>query len=231
MSQDIVVLDTQAHRDLHMHATGGNHPHCVQIVLGEVAPAATTCPLFFVKDPENGQFNLVALFGFRPGELLIEGADKGQAPFVPLEIVRQGFYTVGDSIAIDRADPRFAPGGTIALFDPMGEPTDETRLIQRSIGALVHGRAATRSFIEAMTRHRAIETIDITLNFDDGEKMTLEGLYTISLDALNELDDQDVIALFRKGWLQAALAIQAASRQIGVLARRRNALLGTFERP
>ncbi|MGL1213375.1 SapC family protein, partial [Vibrio parahaemolyticus] len=59
-------------------------------------PAATTCPLFFVKDPENGQFNLVALFGFRPGELLIDGADKGQAPFVPLEIVRQGFYTVGD---------------------------------------------------------------------------------------------------------------------------------------
>jgi hypothetical protein len=209
-----------------MHAVVGDHPHCVQIVLGELSQAVTCCPVFFVKDPETGQFNLVALFGFRAGELLIEGASTGHAAFVPLEIVRRGFYAVGENIAIDQSHPRFAAGGTIALFDPMGEPTDETRLIQRTIGALVQGRAATRTFITAMVGLRLIEPIDFTLNFDDGEKFLLRDLYTISLDALNDLDDSEIVRLFRNGWLSAALCIQGSIRQIGVLAQRRNQALG-----
>jgi hypothetical protein len=222
LAENLEVLNTELHRDLRMHASDGAHPHCVQVIVNEVNQAATCCPLFFVKDPETGRFNLVALFGFRPGELLVEGADRGSPLYVPLEMVRQGFYAVGDTIAIDRSHARFATGGTIALFDPMGEPTDETRLIQRTIGHLVAGRRATLAFVDDMVRLRMIEEINITLNFDDGEALTLEGLYTISLDALNELDDADVVRLFRAGHLGAALAIQGSSRQIGVLARRRN---------
>ena len=226
MPPELVALNTETHRHARMHPVGGIHPHCIQVVLGELTQAATCCPLFFVKDPETGQFNLVALFGFRAGELLIEGAETGQAPFVPLEIVRQGFYAVGDTIALDQAHPRFAPGGSIPLFDAMGEPTDETRLIQRTIGALIQGKAATRAFIDAMVQLRVIEPIALTLNFDDGEKFNLMDLYTISLDALNDLDDSTIVRLFRDGSLAAALCIQGSVRQVGVLAQRRNNALG-----
>lgn len=211
-----------------MHGTAKGHPHCVQVVLAELNQAATCCPLFFVKDPETGRFNLVALFGFKAGELLVEGADKGQGAFVPLEIVRQGFYAAGENIAVDLAHPRFAPGGTIRLLDPLGEPTDEMRLIQRTIGALMAGRSATEAFVETMARLRLIDSIDITLSFDDGETLTLEGLYTISLDALNDLDDSEIVRLFRNGYLGAALTINGSARQVAVLARRRNEALGTL---
>jgi hypothetical protein len=137
-------------------------------------------------------------------------------------MVRQGFFVEGDAIVLDRDHPRFASGGTIPLFDAMGEPTDETRLIQRSLGALIAGREATTAFTAEMMRLRLIEVTAITLRFDDGEKLTLEGLYTISLDALQELADDDVLTLFRNGYLATALCIQGSQRQIPVLARRRN---------
>jgi hypothetical protein len=227
MLKTMEILNTERHRDLSMHAAAIDHPHCVQVVIGEFPHAATSCPLFFVKDPETGRFNVLALFGFQPGDLLVEGADvkgadRGRALFVPLELVRQGFFADGDSIAIDIDHPRFGPGGTVPLFDAMGDPTDEMRLIQRSIGALIAGRAATAAFIADMTRLRLIEAIHIPLRFDDGQNLTLEGLYTISLDALQDLSDADALALFRNGHLAAALCIHASQRQVAVLAQRRN---------
>jgi len=216
------LLNDTHHRDLRMHGVAVGHPHCVQLVIGEFARAAACCPLFFVKDPETGRFNVVALFGFESGELLVEGADRGNAPFVPLELVRQGFYTHGEHIAIDRDHPRFAADGRIRLFDDLGNPTDETQLIQRSIGLLVQGRPATDSFIEAMVRLRLVEQFNISLSFDDGKTLTLDGLYTISLDSLHALPDADIIRLFRNGYLDAAMTIQSSRQQIALLAHRRN---------
>ena len=222
MTENLELLNSERHRDLSMHGGSVNHPHCVQIVIDEFSRAATVCPIFFVKDPETGRFNVVALFGFSPGELLVEGADKGRALFVPLEMARQGFFITGENIAIDTAHPRFGEGATVPLFDSMGEPTDETRLIQRSLGALVKTRETTAAFVQAMVEHRLIDSIDINLRFDDGQSLTLEGLYTISLDALSELDDATVLTLFRNGHLAAALCIQGSQRQVMVLAQRRN---------
>jgi hypothetical protein len=222
MTANLELLNSQRHRDVSMHATTLDHPHCVQVIISEFSLAATSCPLFFVKDGETGRFNVMALFGFRPGELLVEGAENGKALFVPLELARQGFFIEGENIAIDLDNPRFGAGASVPLFDASGEPTDETRLVQRSIGTLVKGREATRAFIEEMVRLRLVEPIDISLRFDDGEKLTLEGLYTISLDALQDLDDATALSLFRNGYLAAALCIQGSQRQVLALAQRRN---------
>lgn len=222
MQQNLEILNAVTHADLRMLPMVQPHPHCVQIIMGEFAAAATICPIFFLKDPETGQFNVAALFGFTPGQLLADGAAKGDAAFLPLDLVRQGFYADGENIAIDLAHPRFAGDARIALFDGDGQASDELRLIQRAIGALMAGRPATDAFVRQMVQLRLVEPVEISLKFDDGENLNLEGLYTISLDALNELDDAQVIELFRNGYLQAALTIQASSRQVGVMARRRN---------
>ena len=69
---------------------------------------------------------------------------------------------------------------------------------------------------------RLLEPIDISLRFDDGENLQLEGLYTVSLDSIGELDDSTALSLFRKGYLQLAYAMSGSLRQIPVLAHRRN---------
>ncbi len=50
----------------------------------------------------------------------------------------------------------------------------------------------------------------------------MTGLYTVSLDALAELDDAAVLNLFRRGYLQLIYAMSGSLRQISSLAKRRN---------
>jgi len=84
---------------------------------------------------------------------------------------------------------------------------------------------ATREYVRELLALNLIEPIDISLAFDDGQKLQLDGLYTVSRDALNDLDDTKIIDLFRKGYLQAALSMTFSLNQVAVLARRRNARL------
>lgn len=222
MAEQLEILNSEAHRALAMHPLAGPHPHLVQISLPEVEAAATCCPVLLAKSAETGRFAIVALFGFVPGEVLVEGAGTGNAAFLPLDVRRQGFFASDDNIAIDLAHPRFAPGGSIPLFDAMGGPSDEMRLVQQAIGTLMGNAARTEQVIADLVAARLVEPVDISLRFDDGQSVSLDGLYTISNDALNDLDDIGIVRLFHSGALQAAYAIRGSLRQIGQLARRRN---------
>jgi hypothetical protein len=219
------LLNAEAHRHLRIcRGPGIPHPHFVMIVLNEFAAAAGNCPIFFAKDPATGEFYAGAMFGFEPGETLFEigQSDEGEGGFRPLEIQRQGFFTAGPEIAIDPSHPRFGARASLALFDDSGAPTEALRKLQTVLGQLHAGVAATRAFIAELLRLRLIEPIDISLRFDDGRRLQLENLYTVSRDALNELPDGEIVKLFRSGYLQAATCMTLSLNQIGVLARRRN---------
>ena len=223
MAEQFEVLNVDAHEKLCVRRDSGRrHPHFVMIVLQEFAAAASNCPIFFAKDPETGEFYAAALFGFQPGELLVEGAEEETAAFTPLEIQRQGFLISGENIAIDRNHPRFGEGATIPLFEDDGTPSSALRTIQRLLGQIHGGLDATRGFIGELLRLKLIEPIDISMRFDDGKSLSLDGLYTVSRDGLNELNDSDIISLFRSGYLQAALCVIQSLNQVAVLARRRN---------
>lgn len=227
MAEQLEILSSETHRQLAMHAFAPPHPHMVQIVLPEIEAAAACCPVFLAKSPETGRFAIVALFGFQPGEVLVEGAEAGNAAFIPLDLQRQGFFTADDSIAVDLAHPRFAAGGMIPLFDAMGGPSDEMRLVQRAIGVLMGQAGPTEAFVATLIEQRLVEPVDISLQFDDGQTISLNGLYTVSGEALAALDDSDIVRLFRAGWLQAALALRGSLQQVGLLARRRNERLAS----
>lgn len=225
MAGQAELLNVEAHRQLRMYGHADPHPPFVMITLNEFPAAAAVCPILFAKDPSTGQFYAGAMFGFRPGELLVEGAGESDAPFRPLDVERQGFFVADENIAIDRAHPRFDEAASIALFDEDGQPSEAMRRVQWALGQLKGGAEATGDFIRELLELKLIEPIDIRLRFDDGEKLQLDGLYTVSRDGLRELDDAQVLALFRKGYLQAAHCMTLSLNQIGLLARRRNGRL------
>jgi hypothetical protein len=225
LSAQLEILNSATHGALMMRAVPTDHPPFVMVTINELPAAAAVCPLFFAKDPETGQFYVGAMFGFRPGELLVEGADKRDALFRPLDLQRQGFFISDENIAVDVAHSRFAEGASIALFEDGGEASEAMRRIQWALGQLKAGVDATNEFIAALLALKLIEPIDIALSFDDGEKLQLDGLYTVSRDALADLEDGDVLRLYRSGYLQAAYAMTLSLNQIAVLSRRRNASL------
>jgi hypothetical protein len=221
MASELELLDSEAHRTLRVRRDAVETPHFVHVVASEFAAAATRSPLLLTKNPETGQFYVGALYGFKPGENLLAGRDE-PPPYRPLDLERQGFFVAGENIAIDPANPRFDTVAGDVLFEADGSPGEPLRRVQRVLGRLKAGIEETDAFIAALARHRLIEPIDISLRFDDGETLTLQGLYTISLDALGDLADADVLALFRSGHLQLAYGMIESLKQIGALASMRN---------
>ncbi|MGN6375575.1 MAG: SapC family protein [Sphingomonas sp.] len=223
MASDLEILNSGAHRDLRLAPAQIGAQHFVRIVAGEIASAAAHCPVVFSKNPEDGRFYVGAMLGFVPGENLLADEDLGAAGFRPLDAVREGFFVAGPDIAIDPRHPRFRAGA--AMFEDDGHPSDALREVQHALGRLKVGLAETDAFIDALLKVRAIEALDVSMRFDDGEQITLAGVYTVSLDALHELDDPAALALFRSGHLQLAYLTAGSLKQIPVLAGRRNRLL------
>jgi len=223
MTQQLELLNSESHKNLRIRAdTGMPYPNFVTIVIGEFPTASSSCPIFFAKDATTGEFYAAALFGFKPGEILTDSAERGKPDFHPLDLQRQGFFASEQNIAVDLAHPRFGAGSTLALFEEGGAPSNALRKIQRMIGQLATGIEATKSFIRELLRLKLIEPVDISLQFDDGESLSLDGLYTVSREGLNDLDDSAILALFRSGYLQAALCMSFSLNQIPILAQRRN---------
>jgi hypothetical protein len=214
------LLDPETHRHLCLRPNRNAVPHFVQIVVSEFAEAAACCPILLTKDAATGAFYAGAMFGFKPGESFVDDLTS-RGGFNPLAMQRDGFYISGEHIAIDRRNPRFSETDGEPLFDAARQPNSCLRQIQRALGQLQAGIEVTSSFIRALSELKLIEPIDISLTFG-GELLRLEGLYTVSLDAIRELDDAAALHLLRSGDLQLAYTMNASLKQIPVLARLRN---------
>jgi hypothetical protein len=219
----VELLDPECHRHLRLRSKTDAAPHFVQIVVSEFTTAAACCPILFTKEAATGNFYAGAMFGFKPGESFMDEL-TARGGFDPLSLQRDGFFIADEHIAIERDNARFSETIGEPLFDDARRPASCLRQIQRSLGQLQTGIKATQAFIRALADLLLIEPIDISLTFG-GELLTLQGLYTVSLDAIRELDDVSALRLLRSGHLQLAYTMNASLKQIPVLARLRNQII------
>ena len=217
------LLDPVRHARLRLHDLATQPPHFLQVLAGEFSTAVTCCPLLFSKDSTDGRFFAGAMFGFKPGENFV-GDIEERGGYDPLMLRREGFFISGQQIAIDRDHARFSETAGEPLFGDDGAPAPALRAIQRTLGEIHSGIEQTQAFIAAMSELKLIEPIDVSLKFTDGEKLSLQGLYTISLDRLRAIDDAAAPRLFRAGHLQLAYLMTASLRHLGRLAQRRSRL-------
>lgn len=220
---DLEKLNAADHAGLRLGDLLTRRPHFVQIVASEVATAAAVCPIFLTKNAETGQFYVGAMFGFEPGENLLDATEGGARLFQPLDLERQGFF-IGPAgeVLVDPAHPRFLTGRGASLFEGDGQPTQAARRIQQALGRLQAGVRETDAFIQSLLAHKLVEPIDVDLSFDDGRSLSLAGLYTVSLDTLAELDDTSALQFFRSGQLGLAYAMAGSLKQLSRLASLRN---------
>ena len=215
---ELEPLNAEVHRQLRVGAPVREGRNFVQIVASEFAAAAATCSILFSKSPETGQFYAGAMFGFRPEEPPLT-LDDG---FVPLDVERQAFFVSGEYMAIEPDHPRFTGGDGQPLFEEDGQPSAQLQRIQRALAQLTIGVESTDVFIRKLLHLQLIEPIDISLRFDDGETLRLQGLYTVARDTLSDLGDQDALQLFRDGHLQLAYLMLGSLEHIPLMAERRN---------
>ncbi|MCW4462049.1 SapC family protein [Sphingomonas sp. BT-65] len=217
---NLEFLDPQAHANLRLDTRNAANRNFVQIVACEFLPAMHDYPILFTKNPGSGAFYAGAVMGLEPGQNLLAN-DGLLLGYRPADLVRQGFFLSDGKIAIDPDELVFAADGE-PLFDAAGQPSETLKRVQQAMHTLHHGLPETSAIIDRFLAHRLIEPIDITLDFDDGGRLRLEGLYSVSLDSLHALPDDVALDLFRRGDLQIAYAQAASIQHIRRLARMRN---------
>jgi hypothetical protein len=217
------LLNSQQHSNLKLNVDLEKTPHFTPVVASEFFIAAASCPIVFSKDPDTGEFFAGVVLSLKPGEPAIKTLEE-RGGFNPLSLQCQGFYVSDQSIVIDVDNMCFSHSQGESLFTESQQPADCLRQIQSSLGKLHAGLDVTKKLIHALDKEKLIEPIDMALQFDDGERITLKGLYTVSLDALAELDDNSIQHLHRSGYLGLAYVVAASLKQFNVLGQLCNRL-------
>ncbi len=214
------ILNRERHATLNVSRGCDAERHFAQIVADEFLHAAPHYPILFTKHPETGAFYAGVVMGLEPGTNAF-ARDGMLADYRPADLERQGFFIADEQLVVDRAHPAFAVEGQ-PLFDIDGESTPALKRVQHALHVLQSGIPETDAMIQRLLAHRLLEPIDVAMDFDDGGHIRLEGLYTISLDALHALPDETALDLFRRGDLQLAYAQTGSVRHLRTLGRIRN---------
>lgn len=217
------LLSADQHQDLRL-LTQSETPHFTPIICSEFSEAANSLPIMLTKNGETGEFFAGVVLSMKAGEAPIKNlAQRGG--FIPLSLQCRGFYISDQQIAIDRDNPRFSTSEGEALFTASRQPADCLRKVQQALGKLHLGQEQTSAFIKSMMDNQLIEPVDLNFSFDKGERLSLKGLYSISLDSLQQLDDTKAIEFFRAGYLQLAYLLANSLKQFNSLAHMRNQIL------
>jgi hypothetical protein len=233
-----VLLDNVAHKDLRIHHTyAPGHGFDVNLARAfpvELGILQAEYPLFFIKNTESGHFEPIALLGFEPGENLYLGGDRWLARAQPLSIQRQPFLIgfqerreggLADRvpvITVDLDDPSISQADGEPVFLPHG---GEAPLLERmnAVLATIHeGHQALETFSRVLVGLDLLEPLRLDIQFDDGSRHAVEGLYRIDEDRLAELDGGSLQALHEGGHLQQIYMMLAALPNLEVLIRRKN---------
>ena len=212
------------HADRHARVTIGTRPDASygarhnRAVLGlsEVMLAAADYPVLMMKDGETGAFNIIALFSFAPGENRYIVDDRWIATWVPGSMLRYPFYHDADAphrLAIDEGCGLLNTAGGDPLFVD-GHPAPFVADIADRIAALLDDITAAQTLARTLAAHELVRPLSIILTKADGHENQIDGLYTISESALDELGDDAALTLHRQGALRAAAVMLASLHQL-----------------
>jgi hypothetical protein len=188
-------------------------------------------PIFFIKHSETGEFQPAAMFGVEQGENLFLEADGWNASYIPLNILRQPFLIALQKgadgqeesvVSVDIESPRINSGQGEPVFLEHGGHSPYLERVTSILKALGEGTRETRPFFEVLEAFDLIESFVLDAQLDDGSEHRLAGFYTISEEALRELDEDKLSALHRRGFLEPIYMVIASMTNLPLLLDRKN---------
>ena len=235
------MLDNVNHADLRVNAVyepgHGFDANSARVYPVEIPQLQMEYPIFFIKSSETGHFEAIALLGFSEGENLYLKNGQWDAAYIPMTISRQPFL-IGFQEQVHDGMPQSVPVVHIDLDHPSVSNTDgepvflthggEAPLLERASSILMtihESQEASTSLSKILVGLELIESVGVQIEFRDGSKHNLSGLYTINEEKLSELSAEGLDALHRQGHLQTVYMVLASMPNMARLIDRKNALL------
>src|SRR5262249_5941068 len=154
----------------------------------------------------EGQFQPVALFGFRERQNLFLGSQGWDADYVPLAIERQPFLIGRSSpqmmMHVDLDSPRISNTDGEALFREHGGTTEFLQRMSSVLLAIHEGLQNLPAFVAVLTELGLLESFVLDVQRPDGSESRLAGFYTIHEEHLARLDGAALERLHKAGYLQ-----------------------------
>ncbi len=231
----LVELSRSEHAGLRIRAdlveASAASQHLIPIVASEFRKAATQYPIVFAKNPETGRFAAYVLNGLGIEENLFWSGTELDVAYVPLNVRRQPFY-VGTSdasdspatnvLCIDLDNPCIDGSGGKEIVNSDGSDSSYLREMLAILGELVAGKEKTEQFIATALSLDLLAPILLDIVLDDGTPLQIEGLYGIDEDRFRQLDEREIVRLWKSGCLDLIYAVLIASGQIFKLIRLKN---------
>lgn len=183
----------------------------VPITGAEIAYAATSMPIAFVKDAD--QFQLVALLSHQKGRNLFVGPDgRWIGSYTPAVFRTHPFRFFRPPgmdklvLCVDEESTLIVEGkGTEPFFDDSGQPSRSLATVIAVLEALEKSRAKTAVAVRALDELGVIVPWKIEAGHDQGEAL-IRGLYRVDESLLLKLDDVSYLKLRKEGALPLAFA-------------------------
>ncbi len=233
-----VLLDNVNHRDLRVRqvfAPGeGYDVNVARVFPSEFVAIQRDYPMFFVKNSETGNFEAVALLGFENEENLFLGNPGWDADFIPLSIQRQPFLIGFQQqdvdgvpskvpvIHIDLDHPSVRTGDGEPLFLAQGGEAPHLERVASVLNAIHEGHEESDGFTRTLVGLELIESVKIDVEFVDGSKKSLAGLFKVNEERLAGLSGNALEVLNTAGHLQSVFLMLASLSSMSRLIDRKN---------
>lgn len=208
----LVTLSPIEHKNLKVQPKKaeslGSAQTMVPVVISEFQKLCVQYPIVLTKNEATGQFVCIALLGFEKGENLFWEDEQWKGIYTPINITRQPFYIGQDEkdktplLCVDTSSPCVSENEGEALFTEQGEATVFLNTIKASLAQLINGQTDTQAFISTLNTHSLISPLSLEIELKNGQKQTVNGLYAVDEDKLNNLSNDDFIALKNSGLLR-----------------------------
>ncbi|MDH5619365.1 MAG: SapC family protein [Gammaproteobacteria bacterium] len=230
------VLDRDKHRELRIKtgygAALGDAVMYVMTYPMEFRDIQSCYPILFTKDPNTGGFFAAAVLGFEANQNLFLHDNGWDASYIPALVQRQPFLlaTGGEDanaapvVSLDLDHPRVSDREGEALFDSQGGTTEFLHRKVALLDKLHHGLQHGKGFVDALLRHELLEKITLDIAFNDGDKRTVEGFYSIAEERLYQLKGNVLESLNEAGYLQPVFMAVASLSRVRDIIERRNRL-------
>ncbi|MDO3381362.1 SapC family protein [Gilvimarinus algae] len=198
----VEILEEHSHRQLRVDFSEARkayfHRRLVPVVISEFSTLMFHYPIVLVKDGQTGKFSCSVLLGISEESTLLSRGrvDDGalplsiqRLPLVAVESSPESDPVIGldiDSPGVGKGEPIFGENAT-ALNDAMA-----------ALGEIYRGREETEDYIQNVLAMDLVSKLQAEVTYKDGRKVTMEGLYSVDINRVARIDDDNKRSQFMK---------------------------------
>jgi hypothetical protein len=227
-----VLLDPAKHQELKIKSLSNfafaKHQHHAPLVVHEIGAAASSFPVVYMKDPQQGQFRAVAMLSLVTGNNSYYTEQEWQAVHVPSAFLRHPFELGPDpsqektlTIYVDEQSDSLSQTEGEALYQN-GEPSQFLQKVQQKMAEYYQQEQLTHHFTQHLLKLNLLKEIELVMEFKDGKKTRVKGIYTIDEEALRQLPDTEILQLNKQNLLLPIHAILSSLIQVNRLIKQHN---------